>query len=93
MKFGIPTLIEIPDFKSTVELCNELGLAFIELNMNMPQFCPESVEPTEIKRISEETGIEFTLHLPEETDLATFHEAVRLGHMERCKEAALWAGE
>lgn len=61
--------------------------------MNIPQFCPESIEPTEIKRISKETGIEFTLHLPEETGLATFHEAVRLGHAERCKEAALWAGQ
>lgn len=93
MKFGMPTLIEIPDLKLTVDLCSGLGLGFIELNMNMPQFCPESIEPVEIRRISKETGITFTLHLPEETDLATFHDTVRLGHMERCKEAILWAGK
>jgi sugar phosphate isomerase/epimerase len=93
MKFGMPTLIELSDLKSTADLCCELDLNFIELNMNMPQFCPERLESGEIKRISKESRIEFTIHLPEETDLATFHEAVRLGHMERCKEAVLWASE
>ena len=39
MKIGMPTLIEVPDIIRTVELCKELGLSFIELNMNMPEFC------------------------------------------------------
>ena len=93
MRFGMPTLIEITDLKQTVKLCQELGLNFIELNMNMPQFCPESIDSSQLKRISRETGIDFTIHLPDETDLASFHDSMRLGHIERCKEAIIWAAK
>ena len=34
--FGMPTLIELNSIKENVELCKELNLNFIELNMNMP---------------------------------------------------------
>jgi len=30
---GMPTLIEWPDIKKTINLCEELGLSFIELNI------------------------------------------------------------
>lgn len=36
MKLGMPTLIELPDINKTADLCEELELSFIELNMNMP---------------------------------------------------------
>lgn len=50
MKIGMPTLIEVPDFIQTVELCKELGLSFIELNMNMPEFCPERLTSELVKK-------------------------------------------
>ncbi len=93
MKLGMPTLIELPDIDKTVDLCEELGLSFIELNMNMPEFCPESLSPTLIKEISEAKNIEFTLHLPEEIDLASFHPSIRQGNLERCCEAITWASQ
>lgn len=34
---GMPTLIETSSLEECVKLCAELGLDFIELNMNMPQ--------------------------------------------------------
>ncbi|WP_259473503.1 hypothetical protein [Clostridium estertheticum] len=34
--FGMPTLIETNSIESCVKLCKELGLDFIELNMNLP---------------------------------------------------------
>ena len=49
MKIGMPTLIEVPDIIRTVELCKELGLSFIELNMNMPEFCPEKLDYALVK--------------------------------------------
>ncbi len=52
MKIGMPTLIEVPDIIRTVELCKELGLSFIELNMNMPEFCPEKLDYALVKKLS-----------------------------------------
>ncbi len=93
MKLGMPTLIELPDIDKTVDLCKELGLSFIELNMNMPEFCPEILSPDLIRKVSEAKNIEFTLHLPEEIDLASFHPSILQGHLERCCEAITWASQ
>lgn len=38
MQFGMPTLIEHKDLNETARLANELGLDFIELNMNLPEY-------------------------------------------------------
>ena len=41
----------------------------------------------------DETGIDFTLHLPEELDLAAFNRHIRQGHLASFTEAVTWAGE
>ena len=38
LQFGMPTLIELDDLEDAMKLCNELGLSFVELNMNLPQY-------------------------------------------------------
>ena len=40
MKFGMPTLIELPTVEQTASLCHELGLHFVELNTNFPLHQP-----------------------------------------------------
>ena len=75
----MPTLIEFKTLKQNVDLCKELGLDFIELNMNLPICLPENLSHQEIRHITKEYGIEFTVHLPEEIDLSSFHPAIRLG--------------
>lgn len=89
----MPTLIELPDIYHTIELCKELDLAFIELNMNMPEFCPENLTAALVRDLSGTENIEFTLHLPEEIDLASIHPAIRQGHLERCSQAITWASQ
>ncbi len=89
---GMPTLIELPDLAANVDVCRRLGLAFVELNMNLPAFCPENLDPMDIKRVSAESGVGFTVHLPEELDLASFHPPIREGHIRRCEQAIDWAG-
>ena len=49
MKIGMPTLIEVPDLFRQLN-CKELGLSFIELNMNMPEFCPERLTSELVKK-------------------------------------------
>ncbi len=90
---GIPTLIEIPDFNRTVDLATKLKVDFVELNMNMPEFCPESLSPAMIRKVSKEKGIDFTIHMPDDTDLASFHDCIREGHVKRFGETARWAAE
>lgn len=36
VQLGMPALIEIKSIEACAALCRELGLQFIELNMNLP---------------------------------------------------------
>ena len=38
MQYGMPTLIENQSLAENISLCKELGLKFIELNMNFPEY-------------------------------------------------------
>ena len=93
LRLGIPTLIEMPDFERTVRLALELEVDFIELNMNMPEFCPESLPAKAIRDCRKRTGLDFTIHMPDDTDLASFHDPIREGHVARFGETARWAAE
>ena len=90
---GMPTLIELPDLEANIELCRKLGLSFVELNMNCPAYSPQSLSVEQLRKLERETGVGFTLHLPEEIDLASFQPSIRQGHLSCCKEAIAWAGE
>ncbi len=35
---GMPTLIELESISDNINLCRELNLDYIEINMNMPRF-------------------------------------------------------
>ncbi|MCE5323221.1 sugar phosphate isomerase/epimerase [bacterium] len=90
---GMPTLIELQSLDETIELCLKLGLSFIELNMNMPSYCPEELDAGTLREYTTQTGINFSLHLPEDIDLASFQPTVRAGYMKCCKDALAWASE
>ena len=58
MQFGMPTLIENKTLGDNVELCRELGLQFIELNMNFPEYQIDKLEKTdEFIEAAREAGI------------------------------------
>jgi hypothetical protein len=38
LQFGMQPLIEIKSTEACAALCRELGLAFVELNMNLPEY-------------------------------------------------------
>jgi sugar phosphate isomerase/epimerase len=90
--FGMPVLIEHDHIRPNLELCQELGLDFLELNMNLPYSFPENVDRGELRRAMEK-GMRFSLHLHDELDLGSLHPAVRQGHLRRCEEALRWAAE
>jgi len=90
---GMPALIEMPRLADLVDLCQELELSFVELNMNMPDHCPEALDPLEVRDAGRRAGIEFTLHSPDELDLGSLHPTVREGHLDRMREALGWCAQ
>lgn len=53
LQLGMPTLIEFKTIEQNVDLCKELGLDFIELNMNLPICLPENLSHPFIRRALE----------------------------------------
>ena len=74
--FGMPTLIELSDISDNFALCKELGLDFIEINMNLPQYQVHSFPVQWCKRLMQEHGKFLTIHLDENVDACNFNSAV-----------------
>lgn len=77
MQFGMPTLIEIRDLEDTMRLCRELGLEFVELNMNLPDYQTDRLEDTEkLLKLKERYQIGYTIHLDENLNVCDFNQEV-----------------
>ncbi len=75
-QFGMPTLIETDTINDCARLCHELGLDFIELNMNMPQYQLAQLDVESLLHIAEKYGIYYTIHLDENFNPCDFNTAV-----------------
>ncbi len=73
MDFGMPTLIEKANLEDCACLCKELGLQFIELNMNLPQYQINKIDTEKFLQISEKYGIYCTIHLDENLNTSDFN--------------------
>lgn len=87
MDFGMPTLIELPALEDCASLCRELGLQFIELNMNLPQYQTDRVDVTELRNIRERYGVYYTLHLDENLDPCDFNPHITEAYTRTAAEA------
>lgn len=77
MIFGMPTLIELDSLEDTVMLCSKLGLKFVELNMNLPQYQLDRINNIEeIAKMGDENNIFFTIHLDENLNVCDFNRLV-----------------
>ncbi len=94
MDFGMPTLIENKDLEENIALCRELGLQFIELNMNLPLFQTEQLEETEkLRRLAAQNGIYFTIHLDENLNVCDFNTLVADAYMQTVERVLMVAKE
>lgn len=91
--FGMPTLIEFKSLEENFELCNELGLDFIELNMNLPYCLPEKNEINKILQLKKKYNAELTMHFPEEIDFGTFYKEVRQANIDLFTYYAEWSAK
>lgn len=65
MDYGMPSLLELDGVKANVDLAVKLGLSFVEINCNVPEFQVEAMDPKALVALTKSTGIRFTLHLDE----------------------------
>ncbi len=90
--FGMPTLIENKTLEENGALCSSLGLKFIELNMNFPEYQVDRLEHTDhLIKTAEQAGIYYTIHLDENLNIADFNRLVSdayLGQMHIWKQFA-----
>ena len=88
IQFGMPTLIENRTLEDNVSLCRRLGLKFIELNMNFPEYQTEYLEQTEtMLRIAERAGVYYTVHLDENLNIADFNHLVAEAYLETVRRS------
>ena len=94
MEFGMPTLIENRTLAENIELCRSLGLRFIELNMNFPEYQLEHLEKKALLIDSaEKGGVYYTIHLDENLDIADFNPLVTDAYLETVRRAVAVAKE
>lgn len=93
LRFGMPTLIEAPSPEEAVQLCHELQLDFVELNMNLPQYQAASFPLQRLKEAAERFGIFYTFHLDENFDPFDFNPYVAGAWLKTLEESLKLAGQ
>ena len=92
MQYGMPTLIENHTLEEDAALCEALGLRFIELNMNFPEYQVDRLEQTEnLIQIAELHHLYYTIHLDENLNIADFNPLVTQAYLETIRRTVLAA--
>lgn len=82
-QYGMPTLIENATLMDNIFLCKELGLSFIELNMNFPEYQIDKLEDVSLfYQAADNHEIYYTIHLDENLNIADFNPLVRDAYLE-----------
>ena len=73
LKFGMPALLELLGLEACTSFCERQGLDFLELNMNLPEYQPEVLDPDLLRRLALHKGIGLTVHLDETLNVCDFN--------------------
>lgn len=71
MKLGLPILFEFDSLEENFALAKELGLDFVELNLNF-RYCRDALEQRDLPALLERYGLEATLHFYDEADFGSY---------------------
>ena len=75
MKLGMPQLFEFDNIEDNLILARQLGLDFIELNLNFG-YCRKEMEEGKLFDLLKKYNMEATLHFYDEADFASYDEIV-----------------
>ncbi|BBF41795.1 xylose isomerase domain protein TIM barrel [Lachnospiraceae bacterium KM106-2] len=87
MEFGMPTLIECHSLEENAILAKKLGLSFLELNMNLPEYQIGNMDLDHFQEIQRKYGIYYTLHLDENLNISDFNELVATAYLKTVQQA------
>ena len=87
MKFGAPTMVEMENLQQAAAVCRKLGLDFLELNINFPQYLLKKLDAAELRKLAAENGIFYTLHLDDEMSIADFNPYIASGYCQTVYDA------
>ncbi len=73
MEFGMPVLIETETIEACTGLCEELGLGFVELNMNLPAYQADRLDIRQLTGLAADRGLYYTIHLDENFNPCDFN--------------------
>lgn len=93
VKFGMPTMIGLETLEETAGLCRELGLDFVEINMNLPRYQIRRMDPARFRRVAREYGIGYTVHLDENMNFCDFNPAVAAAYRDTAVRTVAFARE
>ena len=79
MKFGMPSLIEFRTVEEHARFCAENGLDFYEINLAFPWFQSDKIDASELVRIKQKYGIDYTIHFHDEINPFDFCPEMRSG--------------
>ena len=88
---GMPTLVELKSIEESAALCSELGLHFVELNMNLPHCQIDIMQAEELRTFAKKYGIYFTIHLDENISVADFNSGVARAYRETVLKTIVFA--
>ena len=90
--FGMPTLVENETLDANIRLCRSLGLCFIELNMNFPEYQLNRLEDSApLIRAAQDAGIFYTVHLDENLNPADFNPLIAQAYLETVRRTIMAA--
>ena len=87
LKFGAPTMVEMESLEQAAKVCRDLGLDFLELNINFPQYLLNRLDPAYLQKLADEYGIFYTLHLDDEMSIADFNPYIADGYCQTVFDA------
>lgn len=93
LQSGAPTLIETAGLEDCARLCASLGLDFIELNMNLPQYQLGRMDVSHFRSLSEKYGIGYTIHLDENLNPFDFNPYVAQAYLRTTLDTVALAKE
>ena len=87
MRFGMPVLVDRPRLDDCLALCESLGLDFVEINMNLPEYAQLS------KQLPAHAWGKITLHMDERFDPWHYHPDIAAAHIKTLQETQQWASK
>ena len=82
MQFGMPVLLEAKSLETCAVLCRDLGLKFVELNMNLPEYQTDRMDEVELREIADKYNIYYTIHLDDYNTPCDFNNKISAAYVE-----------